>query len=52
MDELRTLRKTNADKIDWFPKLQRANMNTSSLFVTPSLQYNQAGPYFGRASRY
>lgn len=47
-DELKTLKKTNVDKIDWFPKLQRGNQSSSiSPLLHPYLAYNQAGVSFG-----
>lgn len=47
-DEMRSLKKTNADKIDWFPTLRRAG---ESLFadtkVHPFLSHRQVGSYYG-----
>jgi hypothetical protein len=51
-DELRSLKKTNLDKMDFFPKLRRPNQTTNSdAFVTPGLLYRQAGGMFGPSSR-
>jgi len=47
-DELKSLRKTNVDKIDWFPKLQRQGQSSNvSPLIHPFLAYNQAGSYYG-----
>ena len=47
-DELKTLKKTNVDKIDWFPKLQRGNQSSSiSPLLHPHLAYSQAGVSYG-----
>lgn len=52
-DELKSLRKTNADKIDWFPTLKRPYQNgMNSDYVHPQLRYNQAGSNFGRRVRF
>ena len=48
-DEMRSLRKTNTDKIDWFPKMRRAYAGNSDS-VMPGLRYSQAGAYYGRRS--
>ena len=48
-DELKSLRKTNVDKIDWGMKLERPYMNGGAgNFISPTLQYRQIGPYYGR----
>lgn len=50
-DELKILRRKNADRLDWLPRLQRpgaSSMNKSRLHKT--LSFNQIGPYFGQAS--
>jgi hypothetical protein len=49
-DEVRNLRKTNIDKIDWFPKQRRRTGNRDGLFHR-NLSYRQVGPYFGPSSR-
>jgi len=47
-DEIKVLKKTNIDKIDWFPKLQRSyRQNNVSPLVHPYLSYANAGSYFG-----
>ena len=47
-DELISLKKRNIDKTDWFPSLQRPNNGISD----GVFQYRQAGPYYGRSSRF
>jgi hypothetical protein len=49
-DEMKSLRRTNMDKIDWFPKQHRP-YGTGGQFVTPNLLYLQAGGNYGPASR-
>jgi len=46
-DELAILRKTNVDKIDWFPKLKKPNDGRGDSLVHPYLSYTQAGSQFG-----
>ena len=46
-DEIRSLRRTNADKIDWFPKQGRPNLGRVSM-VHPQLSYGQVGSHYGR----
>lgn len=46
-DEIRSLRRTNADKIDWFPKQGRPNSGRVSM-VHPFLSYAQIGANYGR----
>lgn len=46
-DEIRSLRRTNVDKIDWFPKQGRPNLGRVSM-VHPTLSYSQIGPHYGR----
>lgn len=50
-DEVRNLRKTNVDKIDWFPSLRRPDQGFQDAFVHPGLLYRQIGPYFGVSGR-
>ena len=50
-DEMRSLKKNNSDKIDWFPTLQRPRVRGGDL-VHPNLLFRQIGPYYGRSSRY
>lgn len=45
-DELRTLKKTNMDKIDWFPSLKRPYAKGSRQ-PHPNLLYQQVGSNFG-----
>ena len=45
-EEIKNLRKTNMDKIDWFPTLRRPNTNYRGS-VHPFLGYAQVGPYYG-----
>ena len=52
-DELATLRTTNCDKIDWFPKLRRpGSSNNKDMLAASNLLFRQAGPYFGPSSRF
>ena len=51
LDELRSLKRTNLDKMDFFPTLCRPQGNRGDAFVAPSLLYRQAGAYFGPSSR-
>lgn len=50
-DEIKSLKKVNTDKIDWFPTLQRAKHSISGRgfgsSVHPFLNYNQVGSNFG-----
>lgn len=49
-DELKSLKKNNVDKIDWFPKLRRAKDSFGGAGVAgvhPYLGYNQVGSNFG-----
>lgn len=46
-DEVRSLRKTNVDKMDWFPKLKNRNQHASDFFVNPNLGLRQFGGDFG-----
>lgn len=46
-DEIRSLRRTNSDKIDWFPKQGRPNLGRVSM-VHPYLSYAQVGANYGR----
>ena len=51
-DEVKTLKRTNVDKIDWFPKLEKfTRARASQPAVHPNLLYSQAGSHFGTASR-
>lgn len=50
-DEIRSLKKHNVDKIDWFPTLQRPSSSSSDI-VHQNLLYRQVGSFFGRGSRY
>lgn len=50
-DELRTLKKHNIDKLDWYPTLRRPGQGHSDSFVVPGLLFKQAGSNFGPASR-
>jgi hypothetical protein len=45
-DEIRNLKKTNMDKIDWLPTLQRPGRARGNNYVHPQLKRNQAGSYF------
>lgn len=46
-DEIRSLRRTNMDKIDWMPKQGRPNMGRVSM-IHPYLSYTQVGANYGR----
>lgn len=46
-DEIRSLRKNNVDKIDWFPKQGRPNTGRVAM-VHPFLSYAQIGANYGR----
>jgi len=48
-DEIRNLRKTNSDKIDYFPKLERPYSRNDKVGNT-GLFYRQVGSQFGRSS--
>lgn len=50
-DELQNLKRTNVDKIDYFPTMKRP-FTTDSLMLGRGLLYQQAGPMFGPATRY
>ncbi len=50
-DEIRSLRRTNLDKIDWFPTLQRPSLFGRSGLVQSNLSFSQVGPFFGPSSR-
>ena len=49
--ELASLRRTNIDKIDWTPVLQRPGQGRTDPFVTKNLLYRQVGGSFGPSSR-
>lgn len=46
-DELKSLKKTNADKIDWFPSLRKPSDFSRDPLVHPHLSYKQIGGYYG-----
>jgi hypothetical protein len=50
-DEMRILRRINADKIDWLPRLRRPKDNTFPYgpMAAPYLSYRQVGPNYGPA---
>jgi hypothetical protein len=50
-DEMRSLKRTNVDKFDWFPSLRRPRMNSSDALAAPNLLFRQAGANFGPSSR-
>lgn len=50
-DEVASLKKTNVDKIDWLPILERPNQGRTDPFVTKNLLFSQAGAYYGPSSR-
>lgn len=49
--EIANLKKTNVDKIDWLPVLQRPYEGKTDPFVVKNLLYRQAGGLFGPSSR-
>jgi hypothetical protein len=51
-DEIKNLRKTDMDKIDWMPQLKRAGQSSNAdLGVRPNLRYRQVGSNYGPYSR-
>lgn len=48
-DEINNLKKTNVDKIDWLPTLERP-FQTGQQFLQRGFSYLQAGPWFGPVS--
>jgi hypothetical protein len=48
-DEIKNLRRTNVDKIDWIARFKRPYLAGNDL-VRPNLSYRQVGPYYGRSS--
>ena len=47
-DELKSLKRTNTDKIDWFPRLRRPSENKIGFSrAHPFLQHRQAGANYG-----
>lgn len=46
-DEIRSLKKTNVDKMDWFPTLRRGGRGTRDILVHPHLGLSQFGSNFG-----
>jgi hypothetical protein len=53
-DEMRVLRRTNLDKIDWIPRLKRRRESRGHLnrnTIGRGLQYRQIGSFFGPATR-
>ena len=47
-DELKSLRKTNTDKIDWVPTLHKPSQGkVGDMLVHSNLQYSQVGGYYG-----
>lgn len=47
-DEINSLRKTNADKIDWTPTLRSGQRGRKDFLVHPFLRTSQVGALFGR----
>lgn len=52
-DEMRTLRRVNCDKLDWFPRLRKPYVKSSGMVGNTGLMYSQVGSsgQFGPASR-
>ena len=51
IDEIRNLKKTNVDKIDWFPSL-RSSYRSRHSSLHPQLSYKQVGGLYGPKVRY
>jgi len=50
--ELKSLKSLDADKIDWFPSLQRPNSsNTGDSLIHSNLSYRQMGGSYGPTVR-
>ena len=49
-DEIASLKKTNVDKIDYFPTLRKPYSRSNGM-LRPGLSYSQFGSYYGKASR-
>jgi hypothetical protein len=47
-DEMKSLKRTNTDKIDWFPTMKRPYSTGSQQLVHPYLSYSQIGSQYGR----
>ena len=50
-DEMKSLKKHNCDKMDFFPILRRPDQGPGDMFLTASLKYSQFGGQFGPSSR-
>jgi len=51
-DEVKSLRRTNMDKIDWFPRLKRPKESRiAGARLHPNLMFRQVGPNFGPSHR-
>lgn len=50
-DEMRSLKRVNVDKIDWFPSPRRPRQMSSDALAAPNLLFRQAGSNFGPSSR-
>ena len=50
-DEVRTLRKVNVDKIDFFPTLKRGGAANADTRIHANLLFQQVGPNYGPRSR-
>lgn len=46
-DELKSLKKLNVDKMDWFPTLERPRLSSRDSLVHPHLSFRQVGANFG-----
>jgi hypothetical protein len=46
-DEMKSLKKTNADKIDWFPTLRKPQRSYKDALIHPTLSYRQVGANYG-----
>jgi hypothetical protein len=46
-DEIKSLKRTNVDKVDYLTKLGGSQHNDSSMYVHPFLKYGQLGGFYG-----
>lgn len=50
LDELRSLKRINVDKMDWFPTLLRPKATVRDTSVRPNILFRQVGSEYGRRS--
>lgn len=46
-DELKSLKRTNVDKIDYLTRLGGSQQNSSNMYIHPFLKYGQLGGFYG-----